>query len=85
VVKNGLKNAHYYILTKSTQSGLLLSDLNKKMFMYSPRFLSNCYEKIMKKPYAYMVIDKTVDCDQNRSVRTGLFSGEDMYVFEPVN
>ncbi len=86
-VKNGLKNAGYFLLTKSSQSGLLLSDLNRKMFMYNPRFLSCCFDKIVslsESSYPYMLIDKTTDCDKDHAVRTGLFEGEHSYILSPL-
>jgi len=64
---------------------MLLLDLNRKMFLYQPKFLANCYEKIMNcgNAYPYMIIDKTVDCDSRRCVRTGLFDDEYKFIYEP--
>lgn len=81
-VKKALKNVQYYILTRSSHSGLVLTDLNRKLFTYNPRFLMAAYQAIMsREKYAYMVIDLTVDCDNKNRIKSGLFPSEDAYIY----
>ena len=85
VVKNALRNVNYYLLTKSAHSGILLSDLNRKTHLYCPRFLHSAYQKVMESRkgdiYPYLLIDLTVDGDPKNCVRTGIFEGEDAFIF----
>jgi len=84
-VRNALRNATYFVLTKSSQSGLLLTDLNRKIFPGYRKFLSSCYNHITSEwAYPYLVIDLSSNTNRNRSVKTGLFLNEQPIIFEPV-
>jgi len=87
VVKNALKNMTYLLLFKQNLSGLLLQDLNRRIFPYERRFLSQCYDKVMSQLglYNYLLIDKSVGCDKYRSVKTGLFDDEPKMLFELIS
>lgn len=87
-VKRGLRSVGYYFLTKSSHSGILLSDLNRKLFLYSPRLLARAYEEVMKVKsdiWPYLLLDLTVDCDDESRIRTGIFKGETGRIYRPVN
>ena len=47
IVKNSLRQIGYYILTKSSHSGILLSHLARLCFMYTPRVLHDAYQLAM--------------------------------------
>lgn len=85
-VKNALKNANYFVLTKSSQHGPLLRDLQMKLFPYQKGYLSFAYEELLTKsceggPYGYCVIDKQVSTEPKYSVKTGVLHGENGYIF----
>ena len=82
VVRKGLRNINYYIILKSSHSGILLSDLNRKIFLYKPKFLISVYDSLLSKCcYPYLIIDLTTSPDQ--SVKTGVFPNEESYIFKP--
>lgn len=82
LAKIGLKNLQYIFLTRSAESGPLLVDLNKRLFMYKKQFLSRAYEKVMSKAaYAYLCIDLSVQCENRNRVKTGFFPGENAFIY----
>ena len=85
IVKDALKNAQLFFLMRSAQSGPLLQDLNRRLYLYSPRFLASCFNKVIElgNAYSYLIIDKNPETEALCSVKTGIFSDEDKYVFQP--
>ena len=87
IVKNSLRQIGYYILTKSSHSGILLSHLARLCFMYNPRVLHDAYHLAMthqKNNFPYLIIDLSVSCNPKNSLKTSLFCEEDSYIFRHV-
>ncbi len=86
VVKDGLENCTYFILTKHSQQGHHLMILQKRLFPYQQRCLTNCFKACIEKvqwnhDFPYLIVDKNVHT-MNNDIKTGIFPGEHGFIFE---
>ena len=86
-IKEGLRSCQYFIITRASQSGVLLSDLNRKTHMYQPRFLYYAYQWILANNqgpnWPYMVLDLSNQATESSCVRTGIFKDDVGVILRP--
>jgi hypothetical protein len=74
-------NTHYLILTKNPRDQLTISILSRQMYPDNSHFLTHAYRDATKEPFSYLLIDLRQETPNHIRVRTGIFPGDDYYVY----
>jgi hypothetical protein len=88
LVKRALRNTDYFFITRSSFNGILLRNLNTRIFPYNPRFLQGIYDWILQNVdhagYPYMLICLPPSTEPAYTVRTGILKDQQPIMFIPV-
>jgi hypothetical protein len=74
-------NACYFVLFKNLRDRGQVKRLAGQIFPHSEKFME-AYEDVMREPYSYLVIDVHVAGDDKVRLRTNVFPGEDMIIYD---
>ena len=89
VVKNALRHASYFLLTKTTSPGILIADIARKVFTYSPKLLPMAYKQCMQEENPtgdrnFLIVDATYECEPGNTLRSGIMPGEIGKIYRPI-
>jgi hypothetical protein len=69
-------NTQYLILFRSLRDASQITTLGRQLFPGKSKLLTQVYEDVMKKPYAYLVVDNSPHGHPDYRLRTNIFPGE---------
>jgi hypothetical protein len=76
-------NTQYVILFRSLRDASQITTLGRQLFPGKSKLLTQVYEDIMKKSYAYLVIDNSPHGHLDYRLRTNVFPGEYPLIYIP--
>ena len=72
-------NSHYLVLFKNTRDKLQILTLAKQMYPRQTDFFLNQYEKAVKRPFGYLLIDLKTTTQDNCRLRTNVLPSEEAF------
>jgi len=75
-------NAFYHILFPSTRDRGQIATLGRQLFWEKSKYFVKIYEDVLKNGYRYLIIDNTPDANPDYRLRTCIFPGEDVIVYQ---
>jgi hypothetical protein len=76
-------NTQYIILFRSLRDASQITTLGRQLFPGKSKLLTQVYTEVMKKPYAYLVIDNSPHGHPEYRLRTHIFPGEYPLIYLP--
>ena len=78
-------NSQYIVLLKNVRAGPQIKCLGRQLFPEKSRLLSEAYGDAMKEAYAYLIVDLFPHSDSQYRIRTHIFPGEDVLVYQALS
>jgi hypothetical protein len=83
-MRNISLNSNYIVLMKNSRDRAQVTHLARQMYPGKSGFLTAAYEDATKHAtYSYLLLDFKNTTPENLRVRSGIFPGEAMYVYNP--
>ena len=76
-------NAHYLVIFKNPRDKTQITYLARQMYPGRSKFVTEAFEDATAKPYSYLVVDLKADTEEKMRLRSGIFPGEDNFVYIP--
>ena len=76
-------NSHYLVLYKNPRDNTQITNLARQMYPGRVPFLVEAFRDATAKPFGFLLIDLKPDADDSYRVRTGIFPGDEAYVYVP--
>ena len=74
-------NTQYLVLFRSLRDVSQITTLGKQMFPGQSKLLTQVYNDVMKKPFAYLLIDNSPHGHPKYRLRTNIFPNEDTLIY----
>ena len=74
-------NSLYLVLFKNACDTSQVANLARQMYPGKSAFMIEALKNAMSAPYGYLLIDLKQETDDKRRLRTGLFPGDDLFVY----
>ena len=72
-----LLNSHYYVLSKNPRDKLQVLTLAKQVYPGGTDFFLKQYERAVRRPYEYLLIDLKTTTQNDCRLRTNVLPGEE--------
>lgn len=76
-------NSHYLVIFKNPRDSTQISSLARQMYPGRTKFVVEAFHDATSKPYSYLLIDLKPDTDDQHRLRSGVFPGDEAYVYLP--
>lgn len=76
-------NAHYLVLFRNRRDQSQITHLGRQLYPSKLKFFQESFADATSKPYGYLLIDLKPETDESLRVRTGMFPGDNFYVYQP--
>ena len=74
-------NLHYLVLFKNARDASQVANLARQMYRGKSAFMIEAFKNATSAPYGYLLIDPKQETDDKFRLRTGLFPGDDHFVY----
>ena len=74
-------NAHYLVLLKNARDASQVANLARQMYHEKSAFMIEAFKNATSAPYGYLLIELKQEIDDKFRLRTGLFPGDDLFVY----
>ena len=82
-MRNVSLNCHYLVLFKNPRDKSQITHLAKQIHPSNVKALCEIYKNATMPSFGYLLIDLRPETDERLRFRTGIFSGDIQYVYEP--
>ena len=76
-------NTQVLVLFRNFRDGLQIINLGRQLYPGKGAVLTKAYNDATKEPYGYLIVDMSVDTDDEFRLRTKIFPGEDPVIYLP--
>ena len=77
-------NAHYMVFFRNRRDGLQIKMIGRQMFPGRIGYFLESYEKATSSPYSYLFVDLSPHGNTDYQLRSNIFPGEILSVYQPV-